>query len=68
LATLAAIRRASPRLVAGHQMRRRSPAGLILEIDIGKRVAVGVADDETVLAELHVRVIDGPRRREAAEA
>jgi hypothetical protein len=44
-------------------VRRRSPAGLLVEIDVGERVAVGVADDEAGLAELGVRVIDGPGRR-----
>jgi hypothetical protein len=39
---------------------------LVLEIDIGKRVAVCVADDVAILAELPVRVIDQPGRREAA--
>jgi hypothetical protein len=45
-----------PRLVARHQSRRRSPAELLLEIDVRERVAVGVANDETVLAELRVRI------------
>jgi hypothetical protein len=31
-----------------------------------KRLPVVVADDETVLAQLHIRVIDGPGRRKAA--
>jgi hypothetical protein len=38
----------TPRLIAGEQMRRRSPSRLILEIDIGERIAVRVPDDETV--------------------
>jgi hypothetical protein len=37
------IRRDPPRLVLREQLGRRSPAGLILEIDIGKRAAV-IAD------------------------
>jgi hypothetical protein len=56
----------APRLIAGHHLRRRSPAGFILEIDVGERVAVAVADDVAVLAELGARVIDRPGRREAA--
>jgi hypothetical protein len=49
-----------------HELRRRAPARLVLEIDKGERVPVGVADDVTGLAEPRVRVIDRPRRREAA--
>jgi hypothetical protein len=48
----------APGLVAG---RRRAPARFVLEIDLCERLAVVIADDEAVLAELHVRVIDGPR-------
>jgi len=47
-------------------VRCRSPAGLVLEIDVGQRVAVNVSDDVAILAELGVRVIEGSRRREAA--
>ncbi len=47
-------------------LRVTLPSRLVLEIDVGERVPVGVADDEAVLAELHVQVIDGPGRREAA--
>ena len=43
LAMLAAIRR---RLVTGEQLARRPAAGLILAIDEGQRLPVGVADDE----------------------
>src|SRR6185437_5817922 len=50
----------TPRLFAGHQVRRRAPAGLVLEIDVGERVALSVPDDVAVLTELHVGVIDGP--------
>src|SRR5690349_25167224 len=56
----------APRLVPGHQIRRCAPAGLVLEIDVGEGVTVGVADDVAVLAELLVRVIDRPGRRETA--
>jgi hypothetical protein len=58
---LAAMRRASS-LVSG---LAATPTGLVLEIDIGERVAVGAADDEAVLAEVLVSVVDGPLRREA---
>ena len=33
-------------LVAGEEVRRRSPSRLLLEIDVGERLTVGVADDE----------------------
>jgi hypothetical protein len=36
----------APRLVLREQLGRRAPAGLILEIDIGKRLAAVVADDK----------------------
>ena len=39
---------------------------LLLEIDVGKRPTVGVADDEAPLIQLGVGLIDGPGRREAA--
>src|SRR5205807_5032972 len=54
-----------PRLVPRHQVRRRSPARLILEIDVGQRVAVGISHDEAILAELRFGVIDRPGRRES---
>jgi hypothetical protein len=44
-------------------VRRRPPPGLILEIDIGQRVTVGVADEDAVLAEFGVGIVDGPGRR-----
>ena len=47
-------------------MRRRAPSGLILEIDVGERVPVGVADDEAPPIQLGVGLVDGPGRREAA--
>jgi hypothetical protein len=52
---LAAMRRASSRV---SQMRRRASSRLLLEIDVGERMPVVVADNEAVLAQLHVRVID----------
>jgi hypothetical protein len=30
-------------------MRGRTPSGLVLEIDVGERVAIGVASNEQVL-------------------
>ena len=51
----------APRLVARHQSRRRSPAGLLLEIDVSQRLAGVILHDEA-----GVRFLDGPRRREAA--
>jgi hypothetical protein len=43
---LAAMRRASSRvsLVAGEQLGRRAASGLILEVDVGERLPVGIAD------------------------
>jgi hypothetical protein len=40
---------------------RRPPARLLLEVHVGARLPVGVADDEA-----GVRLLDGPGRREAA--
>jgi hypothetical protein len=60
---LAAMRRASSRVskwAAGC-----APPRLVLEIDVGESVPVGVTDDEAILAQLHIRVIDRPWRREA---
>ena len=48
-------------LVAGEQLGCRASAGLLLEIDVGKRLPTGVADDEA-----GVRLFSDPRRREAA--
>jgi len=50
-----------PRLVFGEQLGRRSPAGLILEIDIRKLLAGAVPHHKA-----SVQFFDGPRRREAA--
>ena len=36
----------APRFIAGEQLRGRAPTGLLLEIDVGERLPVGVADDE----------------------
>ena len=47
-------------VVARHQSRRRLAGRALLEVDVGERVAVGVADDVAVLDELFGRVIDGP--------
>jgi hypothetical protein len=51
----------APGLVAGEQLGRRSTTRLLLEIHVGERLPVGVADDET-----GVRLFGDPRRREAA--
>jgi hypothetical protein len=55
------IRRNPPRLVFGEQLGRLSSARLILEINIGKLLAVVVAHDKAGL-----QFFDGPGRREAA--
>ncbi len=62
LRQLGEVRRHSSRLVASEQLGRRSPAGLILEVEIGERLPGTVADDEAGV----VRLIDRPGRREAA--
>jgi hypothetical protein len=49
------------RLIAGQQLGRRPATGLILAIDEGKCLLVGVAHDET-----RGGFLDGPLRREAA--
>src|SRR6476646_6599560 len=56
----------APGLVAGAEVSRRATSRLILAIDVGERVAVAVADNDTLLAPLQGGVIDGPRWREAA--
>ena len=33
-------------LVPGEEVRRRASSGLILEVNVGERLPVGVADDE----------------------
>ena len=43
------------------EMHHRSPAGLLLEIDVSQRHASATLDDEA-----GVRFLHGPRRREAA--
>ena len=40
----------APGLVAGEEVCRRATAGLLLEIDVGERLPVGVADDEASVA------------------
>jgi hypothetical protein len=57
LATLAAMRRASSRV----SRLAAAPSRLLLEIDVGERLPVGVANDEALWV-----LVDHPRRREAA--
>jgi hypothetical protein len=45
-----------------------SPLCLLLEVDGGERVLVGIADDEALPIELRVGSFDGLWRREAARA
>jgi len=52
----------APRLVAGEQVRCRAPPRLLLEIDIGERLPVGVADDEAGIVNLVERPRCGKRR------
>ncbi len=54
----------SPGLVIGEQFGRRASSGLVIEVDVGERLAVAVADDEALPIELRVGLLDGPRRRE----
>src|SRR6516225_8207451 len=58
-----AMRRA---FVAGEHLCCRSPARLVFEVDVGVRVAVGVAYDVALPFELRVWLLDRPGRREAA--
>jgi hypothetical protein len=51
----------TPRLVTGEQLARRPATGLILAIDEGQCLPVGVADDEA-----RGGFLDGPRWRKAA--
>jgi hypothetical protein len=51
----------APNPVAGEELGRQSPPRLILEVNAGERLTVGVADDVA-----GVCFLDGPRRREAA--
>ena len=53
------VRRHPPGLVAGQLLGRRSPTRLVLEIDVGERLPVGVPDDKAPPIQLGV----GPRRR-----
>ena len=55
------IHRDPPCLIFGGQFCRRSPAGLILEIDIGQLLPGAVSHGKA-----GVQFLDGPRRREAA--
>jgi hypothetical protein len=48
-----------PRLVFGEQLSYRSPARLILEIDVSELLAVGVAHDKAGF-----QLLDRPGRRE----
>ena len=59
---LGEVNRQSPRLVLGPQIGGRAPAGLILELEIGKLQSVLVTDDEADI----VHLVDRPRRRETA--
>ena len=52
---------APSRLVFGEQPGRRSPAGLVLEVDLGERLAAAVSDGEA-----RGLLLGGPRWREAA--
>jgi hypothetical protein len=51
----------APCLVVRHQSSRRAASRLILEIDVGERLAGVILHDEA-----GVRFLDGPRRRESA--
>ena len=46
-----------PRIVARKQLCCRSPAGVILEIDVGQRLSVSIPHDDTA-----VEFFDGPGR------
>jgi hypothetical protein len=61
LRQLGKVGRNPARFVAGQEIARCTPAGLLLEIDVGKRLAAVVADNEATPVEF----FDIPRRREA---
>jgi hypothetical protein len=63
LRQLVDVRSDPPGPVAGKQLGRLAPSRLILEIDIGQRLPVGVADDEA-----GVGFLDGLGRRLALKA
>ena len=50
LRQLGDVRSDAPRLVAGEQIGSRAPAGVTLEIDVGERLTVLVADDDKLSA------------------
>ena len=58
------VRGDAPRLVARHQSRCRSPARLILEIDIRQRVPGVVLHDEAISSTIH----GGGKRRDVISA
>jgi len=62
LRQLGEVRRHATGLVACQQVRRRTSARLILEVEIAERLPAGVLDDEARI----VVLVDRPRRREAA--
>jgi len=49
-------------LIAGEQLRRRAPTGLVLEIEMAERLPGGVPHDEARI----VVILERPRRWEAA--
>jgi len=59
------IRRDPPRLVLRELLGRRSPAGLILEIDAGERLAAVVAHDKTRASNSSIDQSGGKRRAES---
>ena len=63
LAMLVAMRRASSRVSS--LAAARLP-GLALEVYVGERLPIGVADDQAPPIQLGVGLVDGRRRREAA--
>ena len=61
-----ALKRPPAKLARTCRPGRRPPSRLLLEIDVGQRLPVVIADDEAVLAELGVRVVQASwDRREA---
>ena len=59
---LGEIRCNPPRLIACKQIGRRAPVGLVLEIDVGKRLPVAVLHNEAGV----VGLLDRPWRRDPA--
>ena len=64
LRQLGDVRGDAPSLISGEQLGRSSPAGLLLEIEVGERVAAMIADDEAGVGSADHRAAGPERYRE----